>query len=690
MTDTANNSNATAICDISMTIRPRGYGRSNVAVLHDGRVVYDDLINVESAEQRSEFIEDVFQHLRQRGIERTQTDLELQLSIARSALMWQTHTTRTHCVIESVGPNFGMCRTGPLPIRILNFIPEILMDVTRYDAGEQLRQFVGRIRTAEGSTAWTINVEDYAIDSKLIANLYATGGPNLTFDCNMKELRNAIAEMPPPRREVHTTDFGWTDQNEFLTPGGIISASGWRALGSGELTVNLNEEDFARNLALPPPVPADVERLKRTVVPRLLELSSPRFMLPLFGFLWLPILVRFLPEVRQFCLWLSGVSGLGKSYVARLFQKFYGSFEKPMTWTSTFGSLQRSGYYFRNALALIDDYKPETVNPRDVIKLIQNYADGTARGRLKKDATANWTLPFRGWMIATGEDLPDQSPSALARTIVVPMPRQPCNHEAGRICTAEAEKFSQLTSAFIISLLNEGRGPRFRQNVERFELELRQVLHGCPNEGRIGRNFALLMAGTYETLDFLILDQSLKEQLWRSFCEYVREMIRNLVREITDQVPHEVLLANLRSLMSSGRVNILRGRFDPDQISPSGADNGLRIGQVVRGRDHLVEINLTAALEQVNTSLRQQSKQDIKCTHSALLSAMREANILYNREGELLTSDDDELTTQAGVQVEGRRRNLRHFIIRGSLLGLVSSPSSTGFVGPTGMTTPPT
>src|SRR5262249_20146367 len=147
----------------------------------------------------------------------------------------------------------------------------------------------------------------------------------------------------------------------------------------------------------------------------------------LLGSVGAALLYRFAGDVGRFALWLTGLTGTGKSFSSKLFQNFFGNYPltagRFVTWGSTANSVQRKGYYFKDALYLVDDYKPEVIKPYDVVRIMQNYADGTGRGRLKSDTSTNSTRPIRGLLVSTGEDIPEHSASAVARSIIVAVPQ---------------------------------------------------------------------------------------------------------------------------------------------------------------------------------------------------------------------------------------------------------------------------
>ncbi len=139
------------------------------------------------------------------------------------------------------------------------------------------------------------------------------------------------------------------------------------------------------------------------------------------------------------CYLVERLNGLSKTFAAGLAMNFFGDFPasecgRMVSWNSTSNYLQSLGYFHKDCLFLIDDFKLDTTRHNEVVRLLQNYADGTGRGRLRSDATMNVARPIRGLLISTGEDFPLQNASGLARSIVIPVPNREKNLVIGRKC----------------------------------------------------------------------------------------------------------------------------------------------------------------------------------------------------------------------------------------------------------------
>src|SRR5262249_55821152 len=159
------------------------------------------------------------------------------------------------------------------------------------------------------------------------------------------------------RREI-TTNFGWAGAAEnrcYLVPGGRITAVGFECVdGESGLRVDLADEELARHLDLRPLDPEELLRGKRHLVEGFLPLHDRVGPSGLLAAVAATMLQPFAPGVGRFALWLVGLTGAGKSFLAKLALNFFGDFPvssgRFATCSSTPNYLQRQGYFFKDAL----------------------------------------------------------------------------------------------------------------------------------------------------------------------------------------------------------------------------------------------------------------------------------------------------------------------------------------------------
>jgi hypothetical protein len=551
---------------------------------------------------------------------------------------------------------------------LTNFSLVLEKDIVLRDDIESKRRFEGTMTLLGRKVPFAIAAEDYASNDKLKAAIYQAAGPEAQIHCKVDQLRTAISALSTGRtaRQEQTTNFGWTaDGTAFLVPSGGITKDGYAAVTDPSgLRVSLEGEELARYLDLRPiPDALELRRVKRHVVRDLLACNDRRVTFCLLGAVGAAALHRFAGQANPFALWLTGITGSGKSFAAKLFANFFGSIPlasgRFATWTATANYLQRQGYFFKDAVYLVDDYKPGAIPANQVTRVLQNYADGTGRGRLKVDATTNTTRPVRGLLVSTGEDIPEHSASTVARSIIVPVPQTAKDLKRGHRCMRECQNYSGIMADFLRWVLAEGEAERHAKRVENLQDWFYRQVAGQQNAERIASNFALLGAG------FLAMARYLGDvwPKWKAkagkFLTQDLVAIRDaMVNEVKDQQGSEIFLTTLGVLLKNRRVWI------EDRYTAVTDPSATLIGRIIDLRRPTqrtgYQISTALAIEAVQESLRRQNRPPLGATEKALLDQLRQDGKLLDAEGDPLPAQGTDHATQR-VRVGGMRA--RCFII---------------------------
>lgn len=565
---------------------------------------------------------------------------------------------------------------------LTNFVLLLDEDIEVRDDVESGREFAGRLTLFGRTVPFRIKAKAFADNADFKAALFETGGCEVVIHCQMDELRRAVSTLSwqngRVRRRALTTNFGWTaDGTAYLTPSLRVTANGIEGLDDqAELRVDLGGETPACHLDLQKLEGEELLRVKRHVVQDLLALNERTVTHTLLGATAASVLYPFAKGAGRFALWLVGRTGSGKSFAGKLFSNFFGDFpvaSAPFTtWSATPNYVQRQGYFFKDALYLVDDYKPEVVQPYQVVRVLQAYADNTARGRLKADATANVLRPIRGLLLCTGEDVPEHNASAIARSVIVQVPQQAKNLEAGRRCLVECANYAGVMADFLRWLLAEGRVKRFEERFFALQERYNGDVAGQQNDLRVASNLAQLGAGFELFAEYL-------GDVWPGWQEAATTFVEEdllalraeMLGEAKEQQASEVFLRTLADLIRHNHVRI------EDMTSQQGTDLKPQIGRVAGSRalprlpvppsnQDRLEICTSLALAQVNASLRQQGRPELKITHSALLQQLKEDGKLLDQDGVPLGANDD---STRRIRLDGGRQ-VRAFVIgRRELLG---------------------
>ena len=547
--------------------------------------------------------------------------------------------------------------------QLSNFVLEFVEDVIELDDGHESRRFRARV-TRNGETAWCwLTPQDLAVPTKLREAILGAAGPKAQILGHPDVLCRAAAALSDPRRRTVVNAFGWDEGGTvYRSPSAWVDAHGIHAAGVDDpVRVDLGAETCARHLGLLVPADREVDGLRRHVVDDLLRLAPRRVTYALLASVALAILVRFAPAMNRPALWLLGVTGTGKSFLARLFANFFGDFglsdgSRLGSWGSTGNSLQRQGYYFRDAVFLIDDYKPDAgAGHREVVRLLQNYADNSARARLRSDATANVTRPMRCLLVSTGEDRPEHAASAAARTLTIAVPRGPKDFARGGRCRGRCGRYPALTADLIRHLLAAGRTAGFAVRVEAYLEHFLEGIAGRQNDARIAGNLALLAAAFAEFAGYLADAWTGWEGELAWFIRDLEHLRDEMLAEVEGQQASEVFLAAFRALVDADEVCI-KGVSGGPPVGREGRPTVGRLIQPARG-PRVVEVATQMALRAVQEHLRRSGKPPLPATEKALVAQLAGDGKLLGRDGRPLAGGEGGDRTWS-AKIDGKARNV--------------------------------
>jgi hypothetical protein len=210
--------------------------------------------------------------------------------------------------------------------------------------------------------------------------------------------------------------------------------------------------------------------------------------------------MNFLDDRTRYALWLVGPSGSGKSFVAKFFQSFFGDFMREgrvVSWSSTPNSLQYLGYFFKDCIFLVDDYKPAMIrNEGPVVQFLQTYADFYARGRLTAEIRARKEYFVRGLMLTTGEDIPSGHASVVARSLILSVSRREPDLIRGQACRENCKDYPAITARYIRYLMRQDDlRQRLMSDLKKGHELFIKGIEREENSVRIARNLALNWLG---------------------------------------------------------------------------------------------------------------------------------------------------------------------------------------------------
>jgi hypothetical protein len=320
------------------------------------------------------------------------------------------------------------------------------------------------------------------------------------------------------------------------------------------------------------------------------------------------------------------------------------------------------GYYFRDALYLVDDYKPEVTRPTDVVKLLQSYGDRAGRGRLQADAKANVTRPIRGLLVATGEDVPDHAASSVARSVIIAVPNAAKDAERAQRCGDATADYRGLTADFIAYLIHEDRLSGFAERVAEHKRRFYALAAGRQNDARVAGNLALLAAAFEEFVAYMGDAWEGLEAETRAFLEADLPGLLDQTLDVAHgQQASEVFLSTLQMLLAHGRVRFYFALNGPtDERIPV-------IGRRDSTSNH-IDLCIPLALAEVQNELRREGREPLKVTDATLIAQLR-------GDGVIVTPTDKKAKSTRQVRIAGQRYRCV-LIRRDALLGGDEVPES--------------
>lgn len=541
------------------------------------------------------------------------------------------------------------------PLQLCNFTARI-SEETEIDDGEQ-RQERYTIVAACGVRTRTLEMsrEEFEGDgaiSRIVAALGAQARLNPRAESRF--LRDAIKAFSSDvmSRTVYAYT-GWIDERRrFLFGNGLVDADGWQTAGGAQLPARLQQYQLDEATIGTIPINAAL-----TTFDTLLEIAPPGVIIPLLGALLLPP-IAWTIGAPQPMVHLYGITGSHKTALTCAAMALWGHFSPAQptdTWTSTSNSIQKLGWYLKDAPFLLDDYKAAHVKPAQVTFLLQNYGDGMARGRLDANAEARTAFPIRATLISSGEDQPEGEASALARILSVPLARGQVDRAKLTDVQANAQALPVLLVDYLAWLATQPAilsHNRDRHTKQRGHLlaALEAVSDQATNPGRVASNVAALGVAWHTFGQFLKERDYWREErvlTWLGLCsQHLQQLAAAQVNLVTDERYSVQFFQTVRGLLATGRAQMQNLDLSNGEVTKPPA--------LIGGYDHAGTYLLPAAYDEVR-KYRYQMGMPLAFGQKALLQMLEQENLF-------VTTDDKARKPQKAITryLDGKRHRCWH------------------------------
>ena len=355
--------------------------------------------------------------------------------------------------------------------------------------------YKGYARSDDGERKFEIPAELWSSDAEFIRYFsILLGGKFRPIRKQVEHIRQAILGWCEKMRYTKKVSSLMTQgfyEGHFLMPSVTVDATGLRPTSPGLLEIA--HKDVIGNL--------DWTILQEDVLLETLRHIKTDFLTAWpDDWTFTGLAHVFYPLMRHVMKWKTfptlfydGLTGIGKSELLRLFQKFYGSgFEQLINLTSSQKYLEEMGYEFKDVCLVADDFKDLSYQQRDsVMKQIQYGYDGSSSGKLKRDSTPRATRRNRATLIMSGEDFIRNQASVVARTLLVEVQKfdQGATSEAYLRCVQMSKNYCGVTPRFLHWLLTRD-SELMQKDYEDIRMTLFRFANGRQNASRIANNVA--------------------------------------------------------------------------------------------------------------------------------------------------------------------------------------------------------
>jgi hypothetical protein len=362
--------------------------------------------------------------------------------------------------------------------------------------------------------------------------------------------------------------IGWIAHPEhgplYLTAGSVIGKDG--AVEGVDVELGGRLREYAL------PEPPDGATLRQAVMAslELLRLAPASVAVPVLGAVYRAPLGQ-----MDAALWLTGETGRNKTAFLGLAQSHYGAGWNrrylPDGWNSTANALERAAFVVKDAVFLIDDFKPagntsDTARAyANVARILQGVADGQGRGTLTADRRARQGLYPRGLVASSAETLP-RGHSNRARTVVVEVtePLIGKDRDMSALYYAAEDRaadgvYAQALAGYVRFLA--GCLERLRVGSPAHKEHVRRVApHFEGEHGRTGVAAAELSYGWRVFLSFAVVSGGMTStearRLWNEVVLALRNTASGQATHLASEDPVTRATAILSGLLAQGRVYV--------------------------------------------------------------------------------------------------------------------------------------
>lgn len=262
-------------------------------------------------------------------------------------------------------------------------------------------------------------------------------------------------------------------------------------------------------------------------------------------------------------LFYEGLTGSGKTKMSVLFQNFFGEFGGPLLYNSTGKAIMEEGYDFKDCLLVVDDYKETDLWQRKAAEdCIQYSYDEGSRSALKQSGQKRSPRAPRGIFMMSGELIPSNEASLIARTILVETQKRDMTgslEQYNRCAKEYARYYSGVTPRFIHFVLAQDLGrikTELDEMVYSFMLEIKDAQNAARIATNLGLNFMVWKLFIRFMLATSIVTENEADNYLQEHLEIIKSLLGRMALRCRDEQNGVVFVETLREMLFSEKVSI--------------------------------------------------------------------------------------------------------------------------------------
>ena len=470
-----------------------------------------------------------------------------------------------------LGYSFSSVSNGSsVRVPLSNFIIKFKEQVKTFIEGSYLSVFNGEVQIRgidEPIPFVNFKAEFLASFNDLKRFLHNLCGTKISFSTQNQRIVEAIKFFNRNLQEFETQELGFNSElTAFYTQDSLIRETG---IEQAKTHILYDDPGSGNSISFLTEEKEDIGALSEYLISELLSWDEPNVMLPAFAFTFSPLIY---PFVRRYLagrsyLMLKGPSGCGKTTLARLMQQFYGEFRNLETWTSTVNAIQVRGNSYKDILFAVDDLKLQNVNEhqrRQLMALLQNYSDDTARNRANVNLELRDSRIIKGSLLITAEDLVITEASSIARGIILNLNTKSVYSQKPEELLLNSKRFRAFTAEFISFILKHQDDIDFKGILnsaqDYFYGKAKEKKLSSDNLPRLVNNISQLYLSWNILVQFMeqFIDESKLEQLSNEFLYSLEKILVDNSNRIQERKPEVFFEEMLWNMVENGQLELVK------------------------------------------------------------------------------------------------------------------------------------